>query len=505
MDRPSPEDGETVALRWLLDRSELGLVPHHLPDAEVPLRWAHAIELDDPTPWLSGSGLVLTTGLRLPRTKQGQEAYVSRLADAGISALGIGTGLRFAAVPFAVVAACRAHGVALVEVPLPTPFLAIVQALTDRLAELRRLRLRDAVAAQQRLTRAAVRDGMPGLAAGLAAALRADVVLVSGDGTVLGRGGPGRLDPGAVLAAAAGATAVHESHRALELQPLGGAPGRPLGWLAVGSARPPTPWDRLLVTHTVSVATLELARPVAADMTGLGTVVLDALLGRRELTAAAALTGAELGSELALIGVRADTDVLDRAVADMRRQWPLLDAPLTDASGRLLLLAAHHAELLLGALSERVTAVAMRVGPARLVDALPVLRRHLDHAAAGTRRWLSPNPGELLSADPAVAAAAAPWVRALTEYDAAHDTGLVETLRTFLLHHGAADPTAEALGVHRHTVRHRVQRAAEVAGFDPTDATHRAVLLLGLGSPSRQADQRGGLAGWTRPVAPGDA
>ena len=56
-----------VALTWLLAESDLALrlVTPASPDVEVD--WAHAIELEDPTPWLAGGELVLTTGLRLPR------------------------------------------------------------------------------------------------------------------------------------------------------------------------------------------------------------------------------------------------------------------------------------------------------------------------------------------------------------------------------------------------------------------------------------------------------
>ena len=33
--------------------------------AEAPVRWVHISELRDPTPWLSGGELLLTTGLQL--------------------------------------------------------------------------------------------------------------------------------------------------------------------------------------------------------------------------------------------------------------------------------------------------------------------------------------------------------------------------------------------------------------------------------------------------------
>src|SRR3954447_4962657 len=98
---------ESTSLSWLLNQPTLGLRPVHLTDRDPDISWAHAIELDDPAPFLRGGELVLTTGLRLPRTTAGQATYVSRLVMAGASALGFGTGLRHARIPAGVRRACE--------------------------------------------------------------------------------------------------------------------------------------------------------------------------------------------------------------------------------------------------------------------------------------------------------------------------------------------------------------------------------------------------------------
>ena len=144
----------SVPLSWLLRRPTLDLRPVHLGDGDPDLAWAHAIELDDPTPFLRGGELVLTTGLRLPRAAAGQEEYVDRLVAAGAAALGFGTGLRHGRVPAGVRRACGAAGLPLVEVPLATPFMAVSQAVADRLGELRRLRLTETMDQQRTLNRA---------------------------------------------------------------------------------------------------------------------------------------------------------------------------------------------------------------------------------------------------------------------------------------------------------------------------------------------------------------
>lgn len=68
----------------------------------------------------------------------------------------------------------------------------------------------------------------------------------------------------------------------------------------------------------------------------------------------------------------------------------------------------------------------------------------------------------------------------LQSYDGAHDTDLVATLDTFLLNHGSTTDTAEAMGLHRHTVGYRLARVQEVSGLSPYESEGRERLSLGL-------------------------
>lgn len=56
---------------------------------EREITWAHVCELPDPTPWVTGGELIMTTGLAIPRIAQEQELYLQRLLDAGVSGLAI--------------------------------------------------------------------------------------------------------------------------------------------------------------------------------------------------------------------------------------------------------------------------------------------------------------------------------------------------------------------------------------------------------------------------------
>jgi purine catabolism regulator len=74
----------SITVRELLDLPHLALeLMAGSPGADRAIRWAHVSEVEDPTPWLEGDELILTTGLGLPREAEGQCAYIRRLAGAG--------------------------------------------------------------------------------------------------------------------------------------------------------------------------------------------------------------------------------------------------------------------------------------------------------------------------------------------------------------------------------------------------------------------------------------
>jgi purine catabolism regulator len=102
--------------------------------ADTHVRWVHSSELPDPTPWLKGGEMLLTTGLQLEGPKV-QREYVARLAGHDIAALGFGTGFRHRKVPAALVKAAEERGFPLFEVPYELPFIAITERAFTRLLD----------------------------------------------------------------------------------------------------------------------------------------------------------------------------------------------------------------------------------------------------------------------------------------------------------------------------------------------------------------------------------
>ncbi|MDX6234733.1 MAG: hypothetical protein QOH68_3851 [Nocardioidaceae bacterium] len=70
------------------------------------------------------------------------------------------------------------------------------------------------------------------------------------------------------------------------------------------------------------------------------------------------------------------------------------------------------------------------------------------------------------------------WLGELMKYDQAHGADLVPTLATYLDRGGRYDETAQALSIHRNTLRYRLSRIAEISGHDLADTETRLNLHL---------------------------
>ena len=102
--------------------------------AKGHVRWVHSTELQDPTPWLRGGELLLTTGLQLQSAKSQRELIV-RLAAHEIGGLGFGTGFAHKRLPAALADEARKRDFPLFEVPYELPFIAITERVFAQLLD----------------------------------------------------------------------------------------------------------------------------------------------------------------------------------------------------------------------------------------------------------------------------------------------------------------------------------------------------------------------------------
>ena len=207
--------------------------------AARPWNWVHSSDLADPTPFLGDGDALLTTGTQWNSDDE-IEPWVARLAVAGVPGVGFGTEVIRDGTPDALVAACARHGIALLEVPYRTPFIAVTRAVADADARERYARVRWTLETQRALALAALRPD------GVAAVL---VEAEGADGEA-----PETVADSAQRMLAAGRRAARTVD-GWSLQTVG-APGSLPGVLAVGPTTPDDDAVRAVVTSVVAMAGL---------------------------------------------------------------------------------------------------------------------------------------------------------------------------------------------------------------------------------------------------------
>lgn len=507
-----------VTVAELLADPALGLRLHTRQAAvDRPVGWVHVSELADPAPFLQGGELLLTTGLGLEPGPV--EDYVRRLAAAGVVALGLGTGLSHDEVPPELVAAAEGCGVALVEVPRQTPFTALSRKVSAALAADEYAAVSRSAAAQQELTRAALAPGAPGTVLERLARQVGGWVLLT-DAT----GAPLHAVPAGAAARAPGlreeldrlrgtrapaSAALSGPGETVLLQSLGNGP-RTRGFLVVGRDGPFPPAERHVVNAAVLLLTLRLEQSRALDS---ALAVLRAALLRLLLTGAEAavadvvdVLGERLPAEplrvLTVLGSPAQRAAAVDVAADAAAHagTALFSAELDDA---LVLVVPEEGDLArrLGALPGRVPGswlgMSGAVPWASLAEGVRQGRQAAEHGrarGAGTTSFAdlaAPGLAALLDPD-ATRAFADALLAPLRAADRSGAGDLVTSLRSWLAHHGQWEPAAAELGVHRHTLRKRMHRAAELLDRDLDDPGTRAELWLALHPPAARAAGRPG-------------
>src|SRR4051794_6753525 len=121
-----------MTVRELLDDGRLGLRVLVRGDLDRRVRWVHTPQLADPSRYLQGGEVILTTGVFIAAGTK-ISAFVHTLAGAGVAALGYGLPSPYASVPRDLLDACDVRRLTLFSVPFELPFIAIGEAFVERL------------------------------------------------------------------------------------------------------------------------------------------------------------------------------------------------------------------------------------------------------------------------------------------------------------------------------------------------------------------------------------
>ncbi|HEY7876507.1 MAG TPA: PucR family transcriptional regulator ligand-binding domain-containing protein [Actinomycetota bacterium] len=506
-----------VTIRDLLNLPGLGLgVVAGKEGLDRSIRWAHTSELQDPTPWLSGGELLLTTGMGLKGSPALQRAYIRRLVQAGLAGLGFGVGFDFDEVPAAIVKAADREGFPVLEVPYPVPFLAIAEAISSRLTDDRVKDAQMSVEVHEGLA-ALVADG-----AGPADVLDEVVSLAGGwailfdsRGSVLASTRAGELDPKNVwerlpdgLRNGTGARTTSD------VGPHGTSAGmavmsgkRHEGVLVFGREHRLYARERLVVHHAVTVLGLLLASRravIEAERRVAGDMLNEAFAGRlsgAELERRLELAGFSKGAPLAALVIEGpsehDAVALDELAwaADSSLGARASGVRTTVVAGRVAAVMAHPSPLevahdVVAELSAGVGDAGIRIGVGDAVAMDSIRQSYLTalfalRAAPGVE-VASPRDlgsyGLLLGSQPRPVLEG--FVRAvlgpLLDRDEERSSELVPSVRAFVEAGGRWEPGADVLGVHRHTLRYRIRQAEELLGRDLSSTEDQLEVWLAM-------------------------
>jgi len=492
-----------VSVRDVVGVRALGLRGVHIGRPDADIRWVATSELSDPTPFLEGGEILLTTGIETRVWNEQWNDYVRRLADAAVAAVGFGIGLTHERTPDPLIAACRAHDVNLFEVPRRTTFVAISRHVARVLSEQESAATQASLQTQRRLISAATRpDTATAVVAALAQAPAGAACLMAPDGRALtGPVGPRRsefpLDDAAAdvrrLQTHGGRSAAAQSRPALSLsvQPIG-LRGRPSTYLATMGPVRLSEAERDALTTAVAVLGLvdEQRRSRTTTRRLLHSRAIELVIGNDSRTAQL------------ILEVDAPALVIPNQIRFLRAggdESAIVDA--VDALEQRGVLAGIHADELCAvstpqqaeSIGDTLVAAGLAVGVGAAVAS--------DDGASGYRtaglalaqttptaaqvvwdRVVNDGPLGLIDAERA-AAFAESWLHGLSSEQ-------LETLRSFLRHHGSHLKVAEELGVHRNTVRNRLDTIEALLPGHLDDPQTRVSAWIALQSlPPERRDQ----------------
>jgi len=501
--------------------SELGLKLAAGEEAadQRPIRWVHMSELIDPTPWLSGGELLLTTGFRL-ETAALQREFVRLLAANELAGVGFGTGFEHSSLPKALVSEAEKLGFPLFEVPYKMPFIAITEAAFSRLVNEQYDVLSRGIAVNERLERLVLQGGgLDEISREIAAAVGGSSVVLDTAGEEIAHGGR-RLSAGAVealrhevqargAAAAPFVPSLDDLRGRALAHPVSPRGGEAEAWLVVVRRSGDLgDFERLCVQQAAVVVALELMRGRVARDTErrlAGEVLAAALSGR--------LDAADLRDRLAPFGIGEQAAVLvfelpDPAAGEATlaeylssEGTPAVVAP--QAAGRKELLCAvidarngDAIEIAAGARSALEGAHGRARAAASRSSATERVRNSFHEArcaleATGFANGQAPDVAShrdlgaftlLLSVQDgeALRLYCDSVLGPIEESDERYAAELLRSLEAFIERNGHWERAAADCYCHRHTLRYRIRRVEELTGRDLTRATDRVEMWLAL-------------------------
>ncbi|MET3174643.1 UNVERIFIED_ORG: purine catabolism regulator [Arthrobacter sp. UYCu721] len=463
------------------------------PLLDEPISWVHSSDLEDPTPFLDAGQLLLTDGTQFPvDTRAGGlfEVYVRRLVDHGIGGLGFATQVIHGTLPPGLEDACLQHGLPLLEVPDRTPFIAIIRSVADYLAKEDHARAEWSLQAQRAISRAALRpDGLTSILGELERQLHSWVALYDAAGNYV------RMPRNRAIPSEIAGEVTEKVRRALDLgtrsasnldidgqsvtlQTLG-RKGSLRGALVLGAIEPLDPARADIVNTVIGLASLALeqARTLDTARRHLRAGVFEQLLAGS--TDVAIKTARQVWGQLPREPLLVTASRQENPAPSLLEALELLADDYRGAvfyalRGDLLVVLAGHAhqdtvlELLKRHGSCGVSGeTAMGGLPGALEEATRALRRAAE-LGRDVAEFSELSEGGMLGLlrEEKAGPVARRLLQPLIAHDHAEQTELLPTVREWFANNCVWDKTARRLGVHRHTLRNRIDAAGRILNLN---------------------------------------
>ncbi|KAM9861611.1 PucR family transcriptional regulator [Leucobacter sp. BZR 635] len=482
-----------ATLSQLLELPELGLSLLQAGPGDPELSWVSITELLRMNDYLEGGEIIMTTGLSLGPDDPGWRDFVAGLSRARVAAIGFGVGVNHDTVPTPLLHAASTYRVALFEIPLPVPFIAVSKAVAGLLRSDELRAARSALQVQLRLLDSARGTQDPAeVLASISQATGRQLALLSGPDRVLAST-QGFQPEGAELVAL-------DTEGSLRLAIAGTGPLTPegssviaAGAMALGfSVRSDRASDRAererwellterILTGVFPAATAEMLSPGLSLPDTVRAIVVQ-------------------GSPEDISAWRGEPRVgLDRFIGSseelpggLARAWQIADGAAPDSA--VTRITQHGLDLVVGrSVSPDALPLSVRSAQSRLRD-LPGRASLYAEPRRAQVIWAdrdapfleavlslgsSPQHGAIALSREVLGplAATGPDGQPATEPDREL---LCETLHALFVSDGQRGPAASALGIHRNTLRDRVTRIERLTGRSLASAEDRAELWFAL-------------------------
>ena len=507
------------------------------------MRWVHITEIPDPTRWLKGGELLLTTGYGFVGPEEQQVAQLKLLIDHNLSGLGFGTGFSFDKVPEVLVRVAEEYSFPLFEVPYHVPFIAITEAVASKIVNEQYSLLQRSLAVHEKLTKIVLEEkGLEAILSTLSALVGCSAVLFDFHGVVLCEAAYRRHLGAELIAGLWRQISDRRADRqnfALSLEGVASgvqvypvvASHRIGAFLAVvKDSGDFSDYDRIILHHVVTVTALELVKKKAVAETEkrLAGDFFDELI-------ASDLYEEEIARRLAFFGLDAKAPAPHRAGRHRRRprrataarsartpwrrtsrnactgpwtsSWRgarrcssrprardsvvILVQPGKGDGSEVIGLAAELQRAIAALLPE----ITVSIGIGRPHRSLIDLRQSFYEASYAIKiRKLKGGRAVIASFDDLGSYGLLLGLQdtlslevfydsvlgKLQEYDEQNSSDLVKSLACFLEANGHWGDAAEKLYVHRHTLRYRMKRVEEITGRDLGQSQDRMEFWLAL-------------------------